>query len=202
MIKAIIFDMDGVLIDATEWHYDALNKALGLFSYSIGRDDHLKVYNGLPTSEKLKMMSEKQGLPWSLHETIKSLKRKYTDEIVSLQCRPSHPKQLLLTSLKKKYKLACGSNAQKHSVLSMLQMAQIDHFFDQIIGNDEGFAPKPSPEIYQAVFSKLGIKPIESFIVEDAPHGVAAAIASGANVIEVRGYNDVDISLFEKFNLL
>lgn len=202
MIKAIIFDMDGVLIDATEWHYEALNRALELFSYSIGRDDHLKVYNGLPTAEKLKMMSEKQGLPWSLHETIKSLKRKYTEEITNQQCRPSHTKQLLLTSLKKKYQLACGSNAQKYSVLNMLKMAHIDHFFDQILGNDEGYKPKPSPEIYQAIFQKLGIKPIEAFIVEDAPHGVAAAIASGANVIEVRGYNDVDLSLFEKFELL
>lgn len=202
MIKAVIFDMDGVLIDATEWHYEALNQALGLFSYSIGRDDHLKVYNGLPTAEKLKMMSEKQGLPKSLHEVIKSLKRIYTDQIVNRQCRPSHTKQILLTSLKKKYKLACCSNAQKYSVVNMLKMAQIDHFFDFIIGNDEGYKPKPSPEIYLAAFKKLGIQPIEAFIVEDAPHGVAAAIASGANVIEVRGYNDVDLTLFEKFDIL
>jgi len=203
MIRAVIFDMDGVLVDATEWHYEALNKALSLFSYSIGRDDHIKVFNGLPTAEKLRVMSEKQGLPWALHDTIKTLKRKYTDEKVNQECRPSHAKQLLLTQLKAKgYKLACCSNAQKYSVMNMLKMAQLDHFFDEIIGNDEGFAPKPAPDIYLAAFKKLRVKPEEVFIVEDAPHGIEAAKASGGNVIEVRGFHDVDLSLFERYGLI
>ena len=50
MIKAIIFDMDGVLIEAKDWHYEALNKALSLFGYEISRYDHLVTYDGLPTS--------------------------------------------------------------------------------------------------------------------------------------------------------
>ena len=154
MIKAILFDLDGVLIDATEWHYEALNKALGLFGYVIGRDDHIKVYNGLPTNEKLKMMSEKQGLPEGLHEIIKTLKRKYTDDVVSQRCRPDHSKQLMLAFLKSRgYKLACCSNAHKYSVMNMLTMAQIDNFFNEIVGNDEGYQPKPSPENYQATFA-------------------------------------------------
>ncbi len=49
MIKAVVFDMDGVLIDAREWHYEALNRALGLFGYEITRYDHLSTYDGLPT---------------------------------------------------------------------------------------------------------------------------------------------------------
>ena len=52
-IKAIVFDMDGVLIDAKEWHYEALNRALGLFGYGISRYDHLSRYDGLPTRRKL-----------------------------------------------------------------------------------------------------------------------------------------------------
>ncbi|HCF3308648.1 TPA: HAD hydrolase-like protein, partial [Pseudomonas aeruginosa] len=55
MIKAVIFDMDGVLIEAKDWHYDALNKALNLFGYNISRHDHLTSYDGLPTSRKLEM---------------------------------------------------------------------------------------------------------------------------------------------------
>jgi len=203
MIKAILFDLDGVLIDATEWHYEALNKALGLFGYGIERDDHIKIYNGLPTNEKLKMMSDKQGLPLGLHETIKNLKRKYTDEIVNQRCRPNHAKQLMLTHLKNHgYQLACCSNAQKYSVMNMLAMAQIDNFFNEVVGNDEGLQPKPSPEIYLATIAKLGVSPEEIVIVEDAPHGIEAAKASGAQVIAVRGYEDVNMSLFVNFNLL
>jgi len=203
MIKAIIFDLDGVLIDATEWHYEALNRALGVFGYEIKIEDHLKIYNGLPTNEKLKIMTEKNGLPLGLHSMIKDLKRKYTDEIVNQKCRPNHHKQLLLLHLKNKgYKLACCSNAQKYSVLNMLKMSQIEHFFEHIIGNDEGFRPKPHPDIYIAAFSELNVHPEEALIIEDAPHGIEAAKNTGAQVIAVRGFEDVTISLFENFNLL
>lgn len=203
MIKAIIFDLDGVLIDATEWHYEALNKALGLFGHKINRDDHIKVYNGLPTNKKLEIMSREGKLPTETHEIIKTLKKKYTLEIINQNCRPNHQKQLLLNHLKNKgYLLACCSNAQKHSVIDMLKMSQIDHYFNQIIGNDEGHRPKPAPDIYLAAFEKLNISPKEAIIVEDAPHGIEAAQKSGAQVIEVKGYEDVDLALFSKLNLI
>lgn len=202
MVKAVIFDLDGVLVDATDWHFEALNRALNVFGYLIQREDHLKVYNGLPTNEKLKILSNKQGLPTDLHSLIQSLKRKYTDEIVDQKCRPSHSKQLLLTHLQKKYRLAVCSNAQKYSVLNMLRRSQIDNFFEYIIGNDEGYKPKPSPEIYLAAFQKMKISPKEAVIIEDAPHGVKAAIDSGARVIKVRGFNEVNLSLFINIKLL
>lgn len=197
-IKAIIFDLDGVLIDATEWHFEALNRALGVFGFSIDRDDHLKVYNGLPTSEKLRLMSEKQSLPFGLHDIIKGLKRKYTDEIIIQKSSPDHSKQLMLSYLKSRgYQLACCSNAQKYSVLNMLEGGQIDHFFELIIGNDEGYKPKPSPDIYLAAFKLLKVMPSEAVIIEDSPHGIEAAEASGANVVTVKGYEDVNLSLLE-----
>ena len=62
MIKAVIFDMDGVLIDAKEWHYEALNNALKLFGYKISRHDHLVTFDGLPTRAKLQMMTEQEML--------------------------------------------------------------------------------------------------------------------------------------------
>ena len=202
-IKAIIFDLDGVLVDATVWHFKALNGALGLFGYEVAPDDHLKVYNGLPTVEKLKIMSQKQGLPWGLHEIIQVMKRRYTDEIVRRECRPSHEKQIMLTHLKERgYKLACASNAQKYSVLNMLVMSQIEHFFEVIIGNDEGFKPKPASDIYLATFEQLKITPPEALIVEDAPPGIEAAKASGAKVLAVKGCEDVNLSLFQSLKLV
>lgn len=203
MIKAIIFDLDGVLIDATNWHYEALNDALKLFGYEVNPEEHLNTYNGLPTVEKLKLMSEKKGLPQGLHEIIRIMKRKLTDERVNQLCNPSHEKQIMLTNLKnKKYKLACCSNAQKYSVMNMLQCAGLDRFFDLILGNDEGFKPKPEPDIYLAAFKKLKIAPNETIIVEDATHGIEAAKRSGAKVIAVRGYEDVNLSLFLDLNLI
>jgi beta-phosphoglucomutase-like phosphatase (HAD superfamily) len=69
-IKAVIFDMDGVLIDAKEWHYEALNRALTVYGFGISRHDHLATYDGLPTNTKLEILSREQGLPRSLHGVI------------------------------------------------------------------------------------------------------------------------------------
>lgn len=203
MIKSVIFDLDGVLVDATEWHYEALNDALKIFGYELGLEEHLRTYNGLPTSEKLKLMTTQKSLPLNLHEIIKKLKRKLTDERIRQLCNPSHEKQIMLKSLKNRgYKLACCSNAQKYSVISMLQGAGIEHFFDLVLGNDEGFKPKPEPDIYIGAFKKLRIKPQEAIIVEDASHGIEAAKRSGAKVIAVLGYEDVNLSLFLDLNLI
>ena len=83
-IKAILFDMDGVLIDAKDWHYEALNKALRLFGYEITRYDHLHNFDGLPTKEKLNMISEESYLPKQLHNFINELKQDYTLEMINV----------------------------------------------------------------------------------------------------------------------
>ena len=75
MIKAIIFDMDGVLIEAKDWHYEALNKSLRLFGYEISRIDHLATYDGLPTRKKLEMLSIERGLPIELHGFVNEMKQ-------------------------------------------------------------------------------------------------------------------------------
>ncbi len=193
-IKAVLFDLDGVLVDATEWHYEALNQALGLFGFSIGRDDHLKVFNGLPTAEKLKMMPE---IPVALHPIIRAQKKLYTQRQIEMNCRPAYAKIIMLKNLAKQGMiLGCCSNAIQESVVEMLLRASITEYFDIIMGNDVGFKPKPSPDIYLEAMRRLKVKPEECIIVEDAPHGIEAAKATGAKVIEVSGYNEVDSRLF------
>ena len=61
MIKVIIFDLDGVLVDARELHYEALNRALDLYGCTITRDEHLSTYDGLPTKKKLTLLTENKG---------------------------------------------------------------------------------------------------------------------------------------------
>jgi beta-phosphoglucomutase-like phosphatase (HAD superfamily) len=80
LIKLILFDLDGVLVDAKEIHYTALNEALGEFA--ISRDDHHNIYDGRKTYEKLNMLTERWGLPVSEHEHIFNLKQKRTVEMM------------------------------------------------------------------------------------------------------------------------
>ena len=96
MIKAIIFDMDGVLIEAKDWHYDALNRALNIFGYHINRHDHLTKFDGLPTKDKLDILSAEYSLPVELHSFINEMKQRYTMEIVHTSCKPMFMRVLLL----------------------------------------------------------------------------------------------------------
>ena len=69
MIKLVIFDLDGVLVDAKNIHYQSLNDALGK-EYAISLGEHLSTYDGLKTNQKLEMLTDKKGLPKELHQSI------------------------------------------------------------------------------------------------------------------------------------
>ena len=75
-VKLVIFDLDGVLVEAKNIHYDALNDALG--EYAISWAEHLSTYDGLKTNQKLEMLTERKGLPVELHSEIWEKKQKLT----------------------------------------------------------------------------------------------------------------------------
>ena len=116
-IKAIIFDMDGVLIDAKDWHYESLNKALEIFGQEISRYDHLVTFDGLPTKKKLEMLSLEVGFPKGLHSFVNELKQQFTMDIVYSKCKPVFQHQYALSKLKSMgFKLAVCSNSIRNSI--------------------------------------------------------------------------------------
>lgn len=192
-IEAILFDLDGVLIDATDWHYEALNRALGLFGFGISRYDHLATYNGLPTRKKLEMLSVEKGLPISIHGLLNRVKQAYTRDEILTKCRPMFEKEYMLSQLRRSgYRLAVCSNAIRESVELMLRQAGIYEYFEFCISNEEVSRPKPDPEIYLKAINRMGIGPKQVVIVEDAAHGVEAARKAGGHVCQVAGVEEVD----------
>lgn len=194
MIKAVIFDMDGVLIEAKDWHYEALNKALNLFGHTISRHDHLTTYDGLPTSRKLNMLSVERELPIELHGFINEMKQMYTMEIVYAQCKPTFVHQYALSSLKNQgYKLAVASNSIRNTVEVMMEKARLDQYLDLKLSNEDVANPKPAPDIYAKAIRSFGLLPDECLIVEDNENGIRAARASGAHVLVVANVEDVNL---------
>lgn len=194
-IKAVIFDMDGVLIDAKDWHYEALNQALELFGMQISRYDHLVTFDGLPTKKKLEMLSLERGLPKELHNFINEMKQIYTLEIVHQKCNPKFYHEYALSKLKSlDYKLAVCSNSVRNSVQTMLDKASLIQYMDFYISNQDVKKGKPDPEMYIKAIKKMGVSPKECMIVEDNDHGIMAAKASGAFVMEVETVEDVNFN--------
>jgi HAD superfamily hydrolase (TIGR01509 family) len=193
MIKAILFDMDGVLIEAKDWHYDALNRALEKFGMAIDRDAHLTTFDGLPTRRKLEMLSKTRGLPARMHGFLNDLKQAYTLEIVYAKCKPNFTHQRTLSLLKGEgYRLGVCSNSVRLTVETMMRLARLDGYLDLMLSNEDVQRPKPDPEIYTAAMTQLGVDPKETLILEDNDHGIAAARASGAHVLVIGQKEDVN----------
>lgn len=192
-IKAVIFDMDGVLIEAKDWHYESLNKALGLFGMEISRYDHLVTYDGLPTKKKLEMLSTERGLPVELHDFINEMKQQYTMEIVYARCKPRFFHEFALSRLKQEgYRLAVASNSIRQTVQVMMSHAALLDYLDFFLSNQDVKVGKPDPEIYTKAIARLGLSPQECLIVEDNEKGIQAARASGAWLMEVDEIEDVN----------
>lgn len=191
-IKAVIFDMDGVLIDARDWHYESLNKALGLFGSEITRYDHLVTFDGLPTKKKLEMLSLEGGLPIKLHDFINDLKQEYTWEIVYTKCKPIFHHRYALSKLKSEgYVLSVCSNSVRKTIELMMERSGLMPYLDFFLSNQDVVKGKPDPEIYNKAIERLGFLPCECLIVEDNQNGIKAALASGAHLLKVENPNDV-----------
>jgi beta-phosphoglucomutase len=192
-IKAVIFDMDGVLIEAKDWHYEALNKALGLFGMEISRYDHMVIYDGLPTKRKLEMLSTERGLPLELHEFINDMKQQYTLEIVYTQCKPRFYHEYALSRLKRDgYRLAVASNSIRKTVQIMMEQSALLGYLDFYLSSQDVKFGKPDPEIYTKAIESMGISPHECLVIEDNEKGIQAAKESGAWIMEVDEVEEVN----------
>ena len=193
-IKAILFDMDGVLIEAKEWHYDALNRALSLFGMQISRFDHLTTFDGLPTKKKLEMLSLERGLPRQLHGFINEMKQTYTMEIVHSQCKPKFIHEYALSILKSKgYSISVCSNSIRSTIDTMMRKASLMKYLDYIVSNEDIENGKPDPEMYLKAMSFLKVQPEECLIIEDNENGIKAARASGGHLLIVENVEEVNI---------
>ena len=192
-IKAIIFDMDGVLIDAKDWHYEALNSALSLFGMEISRYDHLVTFDGLPTSKKLEMLSEERGFPRALHSFINELKQQYTMDLVHTKCKPRFVHEYALSQLKRDgYKLAVASNSIRNTVRSMMEYSSLLPYLEFFLSNQDVAVAKPDPEIYLKAIANLNVSPDECLVLEDNENGRKAAKSSGAWLMEIGAIEEVN----------
>jgi beta-phosphoglucomutase-like phosphatase (HAD superfamily)/dTDP-glucose pyrophosphorylase len=190
MKKLIIFDLDGVLVEAKNIHFEALNEALGE-QYTIGWNEHLSKYDGLKTKQKLKMLTKEKGLPIELYKQVWEEKQLLTLKKLS-DLKPSTQLQVCISSLVDQgYKIACCSNSIRKTVLTVLSKLGIIEYFDLILSNEDVKNSKPHPEIYWKAISMIGCLPEETLIIEDSPFGLLAANRSNSHVMRVESPKDV-----------
>jgi HAD superfamily hydrolase (TIGR01509 family) len=198
--RAVVFDMDGVLVDARDWHYEALNRALEVFGLDISYQDHLALFNGLSTRQKLNKLTETHSLPLELHSVISNTKQNRTLRIAAEKCFPITQHLILLELLKAKgFKVGVYTNSIRETAEAMLEYAGLLDKIDVLITNQDVVQPKPSPEGYLLACKMLGVEASHTFVVEDGEFGIRAAEEAGCKVIKVIDPEDVSISLISRF---
>lgn len=205
MTKLVIFDLDGVLVDIKDVHFDSLNLALKEVGeeFVIWRSEHLSMFDGLKTHQKLEKLSAMKGLPKSLHEHVWKNKQKYTVECL----QKIEPNETITTLIKKLseggYKIACCSNSIRRTVLTVLSRLGIIEYFDLIFSNEDVKNGKPHPEMYWKAISEAKCLGEETLIIEDSPYGLLAAQRSQSHVLRVRDSSEVNSeNVFAKIKLI
>ena len=200
MIKLIIFDLDGVLVDARELHYEALNKSLESIGqqYIISREEHLSTYDGLSTTKKLNMLSKYKNLPIDLHDKVWQLKQQMTLKIIdgfSIDNRI----QSILRSLKSEgFTIACATNSIRETAKLQLIRKGFFEYIDFMYSNQDVKNPKPNSEMYLKCMIKAEVNPNETVIVEDSHIGRKGALSSGAYLCAVEDSGDVSYEKIKK----
>jgi len=201
MTKLIIFDLDGVLVEAKKIHFDTFNQALREVAksekYVISEAEHLSIYDGLKTNQKLELLTKNKGLQSDTYDWVWNRKQQLTIEAIS-ELQSDIDKIELFKELRNRgYKLAVASNSIRRSVLVMLAKIGIIEYMDLIISNEDVKNSKPHPEMYWKAMSMMGCLPEETLIVEDSPHGLLAASRSRANILRVDNPSDLTLEKIE-----
>ena len=191
--KLIIFDLDGVLIDSRELHYEALNVALSQFGeqYVISREEHLSKYDGLNTTKKLKMLTDDKGLSPSHYDKVWKDKQEITFTLIK-----QFPKNQFLIDTFQLLKLhgikiAVASNSIRETVKIALLSIGVLEFVDYYISNEDVKRTKPFPEMYWKCMTELDVLPKNTVIIEDSHIGREGALNSGAHLVPVKDTTDL-----------
>ncbi len=185
MLRGVIFDMDGVIVDSEPLHLQAEKKLFDSFGVTL-TDKELQGYMGRSPRVLLESIIERYGFNTSFEELYpvhqKNLLQLY-DEKAELFPRLMDLVKILKSS---HIDMAVASSSSKSLISLVLKKFHLSFYFKVAVSGDEVKRPKPNPDIFLETVSKLGHHPSECVVIEDSTAGVQAAKSAGAACVGFR----------------
>ncbi len=185
VIKAVIFDMDGVIVDSEPAHYKVfMEHTKSKWGLTIS-DEEYNTFIGTTNHYIYSTLQEKYGIKGDLTALIEEYEKKCLDFLLSSKNeRPIQGVDILVKNLhKNKIKLALASSSPKKSINAILALFELGQFFDAKVSGQEVKHSKPAPDIFLRAAELLHVSPQECLVFEDSRNGVVAAKAAGMQCI-------------------
>ncbi len=198
--KLVIFDLDGVLIESRELHYEALNDALRKVGneFVITREEHLSLYDGLNTTKKLEMLSEKKGLDRKYFNQIWQDKQTATFNLIRQFPKNNRLRQMFAKLSVNGIKIAIASNSIRETVKLALLSIGVMEYVDYYVSNEDVKRTKPYPEMYWQCMTALNVLPKNTVIIEDSHIGRQGALDSGGHLVPVKDSHDLTMEKIDE----
>ncbi|MCI6191280.1 MAG: HAD family phosphatase [Clostridium sp.] len=194
-IKAVLFDMDGVIFDTEREYLQEWNKIFEKYGYEMKKEIYVSVM-GRGRKKVKEIFKEKFGNNLPIEEMYIEKDKMLKEAIENNKVPLKQGALELLEFLKKKgYKTALATSAKKDRVKSQVTHAKINNLFDAIVCADDIVNSKPDPEIFLKAAEKVNIKPENCVVIEDSEAGIRAAFNAGMIAFHVKDLKEADESI-------
>ncbi len=199
-IRGLLLDLDGVLVDAADWHRDAFNLSLEVHGYApLSQEEHMKDFNGLSSRRKLSMLVERGRVSddSDVHESLHAAKQEYTVKLIEQNCVPfARVIDVLVYARSIHLKIGCVTNCSRATSILMLEKARLVDLFDTIVtNNDVNGKIKPHPWPYILAKENLGFanKRKICLAIDDTWKGIMSAVDAGCRTWKLNKYEDLNV---------
>ena len=194
MIKAVLFDMDGLLVDTEPLNVAVVTKVCGELGINLTSEEKHYCASGITNKKFYTELFNNRNLKFELNEILNKTFQTY-DELLKTETKSFSGAINLPKLLSEKYKLGLVSGSTKNQVNIVLSKLDIENLFKVVVTADDIISSKPNPEGYLLAANKLNISSQECLVLEDGEQGVKAAKSAGMKVIGVINNSEQNLSL-------
>ena len=183
-MKAIIFDMDGVIVDSEKIKFEITKEIVESFGFQWKQEDQEKGI-GLNANDFWSHIIKKFNLNATRNELEEKFSNVYNKKIKEEAKFIPSSKKFLKKINERKIKTALASSSSREKIKIVLKKLKIENCFESIVAGDELIHAKPDPEIFLIAAKRIKAKPEECIVIEDSPLGIEAAKKAGMTAIAV-----------------
>ena len=183
MVKAVIFDLDGLLVDTETICYRILKEILAQFGFPFALEEYTRDYSGKPETVNAAHLAEAYQLPWTPEETLERILRREEElHAQGVELKPG-AKELLAYLRETGRGIAMASSSTRDRALNLLDQHGVTGYFQRFVFAGEVERGKPAPDVFLKACEKLGEAPEDCLVLEDSEAGIQAAHAARVPVI-------------------